>query len=59
MRVDHLAPVEINVKGKILDVVVLVSVMDVMDLFANVEMKNACVIKRSPVAMVSRLYCVV
>ena len=59
MRVDHLAPMEINVKGKILDAVAPVSVMDVMGLFANVKMKNACVAKQSPVAMVSQLYCVV
>ena len=59
MLVDHLVPVRINVKGKILDAVAPVSVMDVMALFANVKMKNACVTKQSPVAMVSRLYCVV
>ena len=55
MLVDHLVPVGINVKGKMLDVVVPVSVKDVMDLFANVKMKNVCVTKRSPVAMVSQL----
>ena len=60
MLVDHLVLVEINVKGKILDAVVLVSVMDVMDLFASVKMQNACVIKQSPVAMVSQIVlCVV
>ena len=53
MLVDHLAPVEINVKGKMLDAVAPVSVKDAKDPFANVKMKNACVTKRSPVAMVS------
>ena len=59
MAVDHHVPVEVNVKGKMLDAVVFVSVMDVMDLFANVKIKSACVTKRSPVAMVNQLYCVV
>ena len=55
MIVDHLVPVGINVKAKMSDVAVPVSVKDAVDLFANVKMKNACVTKRSPVAMVSQL----
>ena len=42
MPVDHLVPVEINVKEMLQDVVP-VSVKDVMDLIANVKVITACV----------------
>ena len=56
MHVDHLVPVGINVKGKMLDVVVSARVKDVMELLASVKMTIACVTRlvvSSPVAMVS------
>ena len=56
MHVDHLVPVGISVKGKMLDVVVPVRVKDVMELLASAKMTIACatrLVVSNPVAMVS------